>query len=106
MSASTRHKNEQALEFVENLEQALPTSSIIQQFTSSDASISIPGTASTYDDIAELIMNLKKIECIDDVYVSSITSRLDDKTNKRVFDFQLTCEYAPLQLDDLLETAE
>jgi type IV pilus assembly protein PilM len=106
MSASTRHKNEQALEFVENLEQALPTTSIIMSFTSSDGGIVIPGTASTYDDIAELIMNLKKIECIDDVYVSSITSKLDENTNKRVFDFQLTCEYAPLQLDDLLETAE
>ncbi|SEF52608.1 type IV pilus assembly protein PilM [Eubacterium ruminantium] len=106
MSAMTRHNNEQALEFIQNLEQALPNNSLILSFQSSDTNITIPGTASSYDDIAELIINLKKISCIDDVYVSSIASKIDEATNTRLFDFQLTCEYAPLKLEDLLNVEE
>ena len=105
MSAMTRHNNEQALEFINNLEDALPVNCVISTFSSSDTSISIPGMASSYDDITELIMNLKKIECIDDVFISAIASTLDDKGNA-AYAFTLTCVYKPLQIDNLLETQE
>ena len=106
MSAMTRHNNEQALEFINNLEEALPVNCVISSFTSSDGGISIPGMASSYDDITEFIMNLKKIECIDDVFVSSIASTIDEKTRTAVYQFTLTCVYKPLQLDDLLTEQE
>lgn len=106
MSSMTRHNNEQALEFINNLEDALPVNCLISSFTSSDGGISIPGMASSYDDITEFIMNLKKIECIDDVFVSSITSAIDEKTGTAVYQFSLTCVYKPLQLDDLLAEQE
>ena len=106
MSAMTRHNNEQALEFINNLEQALPTNCVISSFSSSDASISIPGVASSYDDITEFIMNLKKIECIDDVFISSIGTAIDENTEAFVYQFALTCVYKPLQVDDLLGTEE
>jgi len=107
MSAMTRHNNEQALEFINNLEQALPTNCVIDSFTSNDENISIPGKASSYDDITEFIMNLKKIECIDDVFVSSLSSMIDEKSGTAVYAFSLTCVYNPLQLDnELLNTEE
>ena len=106
MSSMTRHNNEQALEFINNLEEALPVNCVISSFTSSDGGISIPGMASSYDDITEFIMNLKKIECIDDVFVSSIASTIDEKTGTAVYQFTLTCVYKPLQLDDLLTEQE
>jgi len=107
MSAMTRHNNEQALEFINNLEQALPVNVVIDSFTSSDTSIIIPGKAATYDDITEMIMNLKKIECIQDVFISSIASVIDEKTGASVYQFALTCAFKPLQLDnDLLGTEE
>ena len=106
MSAMTRHNNEQALEFINNLEEALPVNCVIDQFTSTDASISIPGKAASYDDITEFIMNLKKIECIDDVFISAIANSIDDKTNTSVYAFTLTCVYKPLQVDDLLGTEQ
>ena len=106
MSAMTRHNNEQALEFINNLEDALPTNCVITQFNSSDGSIVIPGMASSYDDITELIMNLKKIECIDDVFISSITSAIDEKTKEAVYSFALTAVYKPLKVDDLLGSEE
>ena len=107
MSAMTRHNNEQALEFINNLEQALPVNVVIDSFTSSDTSIVIPGKAATYDDITEMIMNLKKIECIQDVFISSIASATDERTGAAVYQFALTCAFKPLQLDnDLLGTEE
>ena len=47
-------------------------------------------------------MNLKKIECIDDVYVASIASGTDEKTGASVYDFSLTCKFQELQLEDLV----
>ena len=106
MSAMTRHNNEQALEFINNLEEALPVNCVISAFSSSDGGISIPGMASSYDDITEFIMNLKKIECIDDVFISSIASSIDENANTVVYQFTLSCVYKPLKVDDLLGTEE
>ena len=100
MSASTYRLNEQSLEFINNLEDKIPTNINLLSFSSDDSSISIPGVASSYDDIADFIMNLKTIKCIDDVYVSSISQELEvgpgaknvtDGTS--TFNFTLTCVY-------------
>ncbi|WP_173471947.1 pilus assembly protein PilM [Eubacterium ruminantium] len=102
MSMMTRHKNEQALEFVNEVQKAQPTNVVINSYNSTDESIAIPGRASSYEDIEEFIMNLKKIECIDDVYVASIASATDEKTGASIYDFSLTCKFQELQLEDLV----
>jgi type IV pilus assembly protein PilM len=51
-------------------------------------------------------MNLKKIECIDDVFISTIASTVDEKSQEAVYAFTLTCVYKPLKVDDLLGTQE
>ena len=88
------------MEFINNLEDKIPTNINLLSFSSDDSSISIPGVASSYDDIADFIMNLKTIKCIDDVYVSSISQELEvgpgaknvtDGTS--TFNFTLTCVY-------------
>jgi type IV pilus assembly protein PilM len=100
MTASTYRLNEQALEFINELEAKTPSNIAISSFAASTESISIPGVASSYDDIADFIMNLKEIKCIEDVYVSSITQTLEvgaGATNasdgEAVFNFTLTCVY-------------
>lgn len=100
MSLSTYRLNEQCLEFINNLEDKTPTNVAISSFSANEESISIPGVASSYEDIADFIMNLKTIKCIDDVYVSSITHDLEvpfGATNASEgtssFSFTLTCVY-------------
>ncbi len=100
MSLSTYRLNEQCLEFMNNLEAKTPTNINISSFTANETSISIPGVASSYDDIADFIMNLKTISCIEDVYVSSISQELEvpfGATNASEgtssFNFTLTCVY-------------
>lgn len=100
MSASTYRLNEQALEFINALEDKTPSNVAITSFTAGTESISIPGVASSYDDIADFIMNLKTIKCIDDVYVSTITQSLEvgagasnTSEGEQTFNFTLTCVY-------------
>jgi len=100
MYSSTYRLNEQALEFINELESKTPTNINVLSFTAGTESISIPGVASSYDDIADFIMNLKTIKCIDDVYVSSIAQTLEygaGATNasdgEQSFNFTLTCVY-------------
>ena len=100
MYSSTYRLNEQALEFINNLEDKTPTNIVIQSFTADEASITLPAIASSYDDIAKFIMNLKEIKCIDDVYVSSISQTLEvapgatsATDGEATFEFTLTCVY-------------
>ena len=101
MEISTYRLNEQALTFINELEDKMPTNINILSFTAASDSISIPGIAASYDDITDFIMELKKISCIEDVYVSSITQSLEigaGATNssdalEKQYNFTLTCSY-------------
>ena len=92
MSASTYQLNEQALEFINNMEEKIPENVVVQSFNATNESISIPGVASSYDDISDFIMNLKTFSFIDDIYVSTISQEEDDAGNIQ-YNYNLTCVY-------------
>lgn len=92
MELSTYHLNEQALELIEHLEEKTPSNIVVQSLSASDDGISIPCIASSYDDVAVFIMNLKEFDFIDDVYISSVSQGEGDDGNKE-FTFGLTCVY-------------
>ncbi|MBO5541808.1 MAG: PilN domain-containing protein, partial [Acholeplasmatales bacterium] len=92
MEASTYQLNEQALEFINNLEDKVPTNVVIQSFSANNDSISIPATATSYDEIADFIMQLKTIKCIDDVYVASVAQSKGEDGEKE-YTFSCTCVY-------------
>jgi type IV pilus assembly protein PilM len=54
--------------------------------------ITIPGVASSYDDISDYIMNLKTFSFIDDVYISTISQDEDEAGNIQ-YAFNLSCVY-------------
>ena len=93
MSQSTYQLNEQALELINNLEDKTPSNIVTQSFSATNDGISIPGIASTYDDIADYIMNLKTFSFIDDIYVSSIQAEENEDTHEIQYNFTLTCVY-------------
>ena len=92
MDKSTYQLNEQALGFIGELESKIPSKVVVQSFSSSNESISIPAVAPTYDDIADFIMQLKTISCIEDVYVSGVSMTSDDEGNLE-YSFTATCVY-------------
>ena len=97
MSASTYQLNEQALAFINEFEGKMPKSVYLDSFSSNSQAVSMSVLATGYDDVAQLIVNLKTISVIDDVYVASVnTQRAMDgqtETGKDIFRFTLTCVY-------------
>jgi type IV pilus assembly protein PilM len=93
MELTTYTTNENALTFVNELEEKIPKGIYIMSFSSTEASISIPGVASSYDDIAEFIVNLKQMDVIEDAYVAAITASTDEDAGTTVYNFSLTCTY-------------
>lgn len=92
MSLSTYSTNEQCLAFINELEEKIPTNVIVQSFAASDTGITIPCTATNYDEIADFIVQLKTISCIQDVYVASVNKELNEDGTES-FIYTLTCTY-------------
>ena len=97
MRNSTYQLNEQALAFINEFEGKIPKSVHLDSFISSNETVNMSVIATGYDDVAQLIVNLKTISVIEDVYVASVTTqRVEDgqtETGKDVFRFTLTCKY-------------
>ena len=93
MDASTYQLNEQALEFINNLEDKVPSDVVLTGFQASNDSITLPVLAPSYDCVADFIMQLKTISCVEDVYISGVTSNIEDEGTDRQFAFTLTCVY-------------
>lgn len=104
MYDQTRTLNENFNMFVDALEKGLPKEIFVQSFSSDDAGVTIAGTSQSYDAIAKYIIELKKIECVDDVFVSDIAEEVNEETGKTVYNFNFTCVF--VSMVDAPEEAE
>lgn len=91
MYSSTYQLNENVRECITELENKIPEGVYITGFTSSNTGFSVPAVAATYEDMAEFMIQLKEIPCIQDAYVSGYTKvESDDETT---FTFTVTAQY-------------
>lgn len=91
MYSSTYQLNENVRECITELENKIPEGVYITGFTSSNTGFSVPAVAATYEDMAEFMIQLKEIPCIQDAYVSGYTKvESDDETT---FNFTVTAQY-------------
>ncbi|MBQ4059149.1 MAG: pilus assembly protein PilM [Lachnospiraceae bacterium] len=96
MYDQTRTLNENVIMFIEALEDNQPKDMIINDFSSTEAGVSLTGSAESYDSIAKLIVQLKKVECIDDVFVDTIDQvGVKDSANVS-YTFSLRCKYVSM----------
>ena len=58
----------------------------------------MPCTATTYDEIADFIINLKASEIVDDAYVNEISMGESD-TGDTFYNFTVTCVYVDPYVD-------
>lgn len=97
MSAQTYQLNEQALAFINEFEGKIPKSVYLENFQSGNQAVTMTVQATSYDDVAQMIVNLKTISVIRDVYIASVsTQRVADgqtETGKDIFRFTLSCAY-------------
>ena len=96
MYDQTRTLNENVIMFIEALEDNQPKDMIINDFSSTEAGVSLTGSAESYDSIAKLIVQLKKVACIDDVFVDTI-DQVGSKDSVNVsYTFSLRCKYVSM----------
>ena len=93
MYNTTYSLNENEQEFFSQLEDKIPTNVILIGFTSSEGGVNLPAVSTTWDAVADFIMQLKTIDCIDDAYVSSVSKSEDADTGLIVYNFTATAIY-------------
>lgn len=106
MYNATYQLNENARTFISELESKIPTTVVVTGFTSTNDGVNIPCVSADYDSIADFIMQLKTIDCIDDAYVASISKRTDDLTGQESYEFSVTAIYVNKNPKALLATDE
>lgn len=106
MYNATYQLNENVRTFISELESKIPTTVVVTGFTSTNEGVNIPCVSADYDSIADFIVQLKTIDCIDDAYVASIAKRVDESTGQISYEFSVTAIYVNTNPKAFLETEE
>ena len=69
MSATTYNRNENVRSFISQFEEKIPQDVTILGFESSADGMSIPAYSYSYDALADFVLQIKTIDCVDDVYI-------------------------------------
>ncbi|MCM1286839.1 MAG: pilus assembly protein PilM [Clostridium sp.] len=93
MYNATYQLNENVRTFISELESKIPTTVVVTGFTSTNEGVNLPCVSADYDSIADFIMQLKTIECIDDAYVASISKAANEETGQERYEFTVTAVY-------------
>lgn len=96
MYNTTYSLNENVRVFISQLESKIPTNVVITSFTSNADGVTIPAVSTTWDGIADFIIQLKSIDCIADAYVSSV-AKSTSETGETVFMFTATAVYVDVR---------
>lgn len=99
MYNTTYSLNENARVFISQLESKIPTNVIITSFTSSADGIVIPAVSTSWDGVADFIMQLKTIDCIADAYVSSVSKAISE-SGETTYNFTATAIYVDTRTAD------
>ena len=105
MYDQTRTLNENFNMLFDDLEKNQPKDVSIQIFNSSDGGVNIGATAKSLDAVAKFIIQLKKIECIDNAFVPGYTEEVDDNGNK-TYTFSVTASFVSMVQDEDAELEE
>lgn len=100
MYDQTKNLNENFSEFFDELEENQPKDIQISSYASDESEITMEGTAKDYDAIAKFVIQLKKIECIDDVFISDITTETDEETGDEISVFSMTAVFVSTEEAD------
>lgn len=106
MYDSTRSLNENFNMLIDNLQDARPKDVVILSLAANSDNVSFSCESESYEAIAKFIIELKKIECISDAYVASISSSIDDETGEELHNFSVTANYVSMVQEEQLGVEE
>ena len=93
-------------EMQQQLENKIPSGVYITGFSSTNSGFSVPAVAASYEDMAEFMIQLKEIPCIQDAYIGGYSKSVDENTGEMTFTFSVTAKYVdnnPYVLDEGIE---
>jgi len=93
MSASTYEVNEQARQLIDDLQEKMPKDVVLTNFTASAAAVTFPLTSTSYESLAQFVMDLKKLPELENVYIGSFTQGVDEVSGSSIFTTSVTCNY-------------
>ena len=110
MYTQTRTLNENVSMFFEALEDNLPTDIAINTYKSSDAGVEMSGITKDYDAIAKFIIQLKKIECVENAFLVDLNETEQEGTGEgaqaiKYYEFNITANFVSMVEDDTEEEA-
>ncbi len=100
MYDQTKTLNENVSMFIEALEDNQPKGLTVSEFVSSEDGVQLTGYADKYDSIAKLIIQLKQVECVDNIFVSSITEDKNEESGTDLFSFEFTCNFVSMDKEE------
>jgi len=90
---ATRISNEYMMQFWNTLEENTPTSITVTDISSSSSGVAISMKSADYDSIARLVIELSKVDCIENAFISSITQLEDEAVGTVEYEYTVTCDY-------------
>lgn len=104
--SQTQTLNENAVMFINALEENQPKDVIITDYSSSAEGVELTGSSSDYDSIAKLIIQLKQVPCVDNIFVSTIDESSDAESGNTTYEFSLQCMFVSMVEEDTDEAEE
>lgn len=89
----SKSQNERMGKLVEDLEAVLPTTVTVQTISGAEEKLTINLISDEKLTIAQLIMNLKELKYLNNVFVPSIAEMTDDEGNSLGWNFSVTATY-------------
>lgn len=106
MYDTTRTLNENVSMFITALEECQPKDVIITSYSSNEGSVTMAATGSSYDAVAKMVIELKKVECIANAYISDISTTVDEATGEETNTFNITCDFVSMVQEEQIGVDE
>lgn len=98
MYGQTKTLNENVSMFIDALETNQPKGLVVSEFESEEDSVRLKGYADKYDSIAKLIVQLKQVECVDNIFVEKIEE--DDEDGVISYEYEFRCNFVSMDEEE------
>lgn len=108
MYAATENRNEELVEFLEELELKLPSDVVISSLSSDKEMISITMKVGTKSEAAAVVQNLRTFDSLDEksVDVASLTVEFDEEEVAIGVEFTVSANYRPVGYEETTEETQ
>ena len=96
---SSLSRNEDLVDFINELEEKMPSSLIVLNFTATREGVTMGIQTDSKEAAAKTLMQLRTFESIEVVSSQGLTDNLDDSAD-RIVEFTVNCVYKPVQVEE------